>query len=326
MFPVTNRKLGAHVLSPGNRLVPMPSTTALTSGTLTRRHALTSLGALALLAPALAGCGVSKDRVQLTATGAEHTNEAHDVDINTALEELETEHGVTLSLAAYNHAEGKLFLHRGNEWTYEASVVKVPIALTLLRLAVFEQRTLTEEEKALIRGAISYSDNGSTAEIYRRFGAAGDAVDAEASAESLNKTYELLGAEMTRTEGTWGDNRTWAEDQVKIMRFIVEDIDWINHSDAEFLLEAMAPADWSQTWGVGAQENQEVFGEAVQQVSVKNGWIQETSGHWHVNSVGVVRTESNTFSLALLSKGFSDVNVGYEVASQAVQAYFDRAG
>lgn len=110
------------------------------------------------------------------------------------------------------------------------------------------------------------------------------------------------------------------------MRFIVEDIHWINKTDAEYLLETMDPHDWSQLWGVGSQKDQTAFGKQVQQVSVKNGWIQEETGTWYVNSVGVVRTEDNTFSIALLSHGFNDVNIGYEVASKAVQAYFDHAG
>lgn len=88
----------------------------------------------------------------------------------------------------------------------------------------------------------------------------------------------------------------------------------------------MNPNDWSQLWGVGSQKGQTVFGKQVQQVSVKNGWIQDEAGTWYVNSIGVVQTEDNTFSIALLSHGFSDVNIGYEVASTAVQAYFDHAG
>lgn len=282
--------------------------------------------ALLVLAPVLVACGGTDERKQITASGQEHLNDPKDVDINEALTRLETEHSATISLAVFDHNEEKTFLHHANEWSYEASIVKVPVALTLLRRAVFEERTLTEEEKALIEASISFSDNGSTSEIFRRIGTAGSGADSEASSESLNKTYELLGATMTRSEGTWGNNQTWAEDYVKIMRFIVEDIHWINKTDAEFLLEAMRPHDWSQLWGVGAQNNQTVFEKWVQQVSVKNGWIQDETGAWCVNSVGVVRTEDNTFSVALLSKGFADVNVGYEVATQAVQAYFDHAG
>lgn len=282
--------------------------------------------ALLVLAPVLVACGGTDERKQITASGQEHLNDPKDVDINEALTRLETEHSATISLAVFDHNEEKTFLHHANEWSYEASIVKVPVALTLLRRAVFEERTLTEEEKALIEASISFSDNGSTSEIFRRIGTAGSGADSEASSESLNKTYELLGATMTRSEGTWGNNQTWAEDYVKIMRFIVEDIHWINKTDAEFLLEAMRPHDWSQLWGVGAKNNQTVFEKWVQQVSVKNGWIQDETGAWCVNSVGVVRTEDNTFSVALLSKGFADVNVGYEVATQAVQAYFDHAG
>ena len=185
-------------------------------------------------------------------------------------------------------------------------------------------RELTDDEKALIEASITYSDNNATIESYRRFGS--DDGQSEASAESLNKTYELLGVTETRSTGTWGDNQTWAEDQVRIMRAIVDTVEWVNATDAQFLLEKMVPLGWSQTWGVGSQYGQTVLGEPVTDVSVKNGWIQEDTGEWHINSVGVVRTESTTYSIALLSKGFEGQQVGYEVASQAVQAYFDHAG
>lgn len=291
-----------------------------------RRSTLKATAALLALGSVLVGCGGDGDRKQITASGQEHLNDRKDVDVNEALSSLETEHSATISLAVYHHEEDKTFLHHANEWSYEASIVKVPIALTLLRRAVFEQRTLTEEEKALIEASINYSDNSSTTEIFRRIGTTGSGSDSEASSQSLNKTYELLGAMKTRSEGTWGNNQTWAEDYVKIMRFIVEDIHWITKTDAEYLLETMNPNDWSQLWGVGSQKDQTVFGKQVQQVSVKNGWIQDETGTWYVNSVGVIQTEDNTFSIALLSHGFNDVNIGYEVASTAMQAYFDHAG
>lgn len=291
---------------------------------LPRRTMLAGTGLTLALSTLLVACGPAEERIQPTATGDEHTNEAHEVDINQALDQLEADYGIALSLAVYNHTTGKLFLHKGDQWAYEASIVKVPISLTLLRLAAFEERELTDDEKALVEASITYSDNNATIESYRRFGS--DDGQSEASAESLNKTYELLGVTETRSTGTWGDNQTWAEDQVRIMRAIVDTVEWVNATDAQFLLEKMVPLDWSQTWGVGSQYGQTVLGEPVTDISVKNGWIQEDTGEWHINSVGVVRTESTTYSIALLSKGFKDQQVGYEVASQAVQAYFDHVG
>lgn len=302
--------------APSQAKVPLPATN--------RRQILQCIGLGLAGISMMSACGPDDEQIQPTATGGEHTNEPQDVDINVALNKLETTHGVTISLAVYNHSTNKIFLHRGDQWSYEASIVKVPISLTLLRLAAFEQRSLTEDEKALIEASITYSDNGATVEIYNRFGN-GDGT-LEASAESLNKTYELLGATQTRSAGTWGDNQTWAEDQVQIMRSIVDTVEWVNAPDAQYLLEKMVPLDWSQTWGVGALYGQTVLGAPVSDVSVKNGWIQEDTGAWHINSVGVARTESEIFSIALLSKGFADQTEGYDVASQAVQAYFDYVG
>lgn len=290
----------------------------------TRRTLLTGLGTTLALGT-LTACGPAKEQVHITAAGDEHTNEPADVDVNQVLDAIEAERGISLSLAVYNHTTDKLFLHKGDIWTYEASIVKVPICLTLLRKAAFEGRPLTDDEKALVEASLTYSDNLSTIEIFRSVGS-GDAFDTTQSAESVNKTYELLGLTHTTMGQTWGDNQTWAEDQLHIMRAIVDTVDWVNAEDAQFLLERLIPLDWSQTWGVGALNNHESPQGVIYDVSVKNGWIQEDTGLWHINSVGVVRTDQATYSIAYLSKGFEDQTIGYEVATQAITAYFDKAG
>ncbi|WP_421083012.1 hypothetical protein [Rothia nasimurium] len=292
----------------------------------TRRTALKATGLGVLTLPVLAACSPSTTLgTQLTAAGEEHTNDSADHDINEALDALEVEHGITISLAVWDHASEKLFLHKGNEWTYEASIVKVPISLTLLRKTAFEQRPLTEDEKNLIEASITYSDNPSTSEIFRRIGSY-DATDVAASSASINKTYELLGLANTQMGDTWGNNQAWAEDQLAIMRSIVDTVEWVNVSDAQFLLEKMIPLDWSQTWGIGSLHHAAPEGEEIFDISVKNGWIQDETGAWHINSVGVVRTDQVTYSIALLTKGHQDQQSGFDVASQAIQAYFNHKG
>ncbi|MGH1978661.1 hypothetical protein [Rothia sp. L_38] len=242
-------------------LPEMPSGAPASAPALPRRTLLAGTGLTLALSTLLVACGPDEEQIQPTATGEEHTNEAHDVDINRALDQLEADNGITLSLAVYNHTTGNLFLHKGDQWTYEASIVKVPISLTLLRLAAFEQRELTDEEKALIEASITYSDNNATIEIYRRFGS--DDGESTASAESLNKTYELLGVTETRSAGTWGDNQTWAEDQVRIMCAIVDTVEWVNATDAQYLLEKMVPLDWSQTWGAAPNTGRQFWGRPL---------------------------------------------------------------
>ena len=95
---------------------------------LPRRTMLAGTGLTLALSTLLVACGATEERIQPTATGDEHTNEAHEVDINQALDQLEADYGIALSLAVYNHTTGKLFLHKGDQWAYEASIVKVPIA------------------------------------------------------------------------------------------------------------------------------------------------------------------------------------------------------
>ena len=142
------------------------------------------------------------------------------------------------------------------------------------------------------------------------------------AAEALNTTYEKLSVRRTRSEGSWGDGQTWAQDQVQIMRGIADGVDWVEQEDMDWLRSLMTPNDSSQDWGGGAMDGETVDGHEVSDVSVKNGWIQEDTGAWHINSSAVVTAGKGRYSVAVVSKGFPDQATGQQAVSDAVRAYF----
>jgi hypothetical protein len=302
-----------------------------------RRRAL-GLGASALLAGVvLSACGGRGQEDAVPSVDAAPEDEAGG-EISPVLEEIAGKYGAAMSLAVFDHDAGTLYRFAPEESSFEASIVKVPIALSTMRRAAEEGGQLSDMQHDLIERSVGYSDNLATAELFRLLGVQGEYLseqgpeepgdpameeeDARKSSDYLNETYDLLGVTGTRAEGTWGDNETRAADQVQIMRGIVEGVDWVDSEDMAFLTGVMTPEDDSQNWGVGTMIGDSVGGEAVTDVDVKNGWIQDDAGAWHINSVGVVFVNDRAYSATVISHGFDDQMVGQEAASEMVRAYF----
>ncbi|MCP3427161.1 class A beta-lactamase-related serine hydrolase [Rothia sp. AR01] len=299
-----------------------------------RRRAL-GIGASALLTGALlAACGGRGEQEAAPSVSGAPSDEAGD-RITPALEEIAARYGAALSLAGYDHDAGVLYRFDAQEQSFEASIVKVPIALSVMRRAAEEGGRLSDLQRDLVVRSVGYSDNLATAELFRSLAVQGEYLseqgpddpgdpalqeeEARKSSDVLNETYGLLGVEGTRAEGSWGDNETHAADQVQIVRGIVDGVDWVDAGDLDFLTSVMTPEDESQNWGVGAM----IGGEDVTDVDVKNGWIQDDSGAWHINSMGAVFRGDRSYSVAVISHGFDDQMVGQEAASEAIRAYFE---
>lgn len=302
----------------------------------TRRRLLGLAGTGMLAALALTACGdEGSDSADVADADADARQEALDQALETVGEKYPD---ARISLGVFDHDAQELFLHAGDTWSYEASIVKVPIALSVLRRITETQGVLGDATKELLTRSVGLSDNAATQELFLSLGSGTEGAvedsqlpwetdgsgdyESSASASYLNETYQKLGVGRTESDGSWGDNQTWAEDQVQIMRALVERVDWVGSEDLDFLLDIMTPDNDSQDWGGGSMRDQELGGRTVTSVDVKNGWIQDDDGAWHINSVAVVEFGRSKYSLAVVSQGFQDQQTGQDAATDAVQAYF----
>lgn len=262
-----------------------------------------------------------------------------------ALDAVCREHGTALGLVVLDHGSGNRCEYHPDTTTYEASVAKVPIVLTAMRLAKDEGGSLGDTQKEEAAASIGESDNEATQEVFVGIGdtvrehsneaeaqqpgtpdpsLAAQRIDNDA-AQALNDTYSRLSVTRTRSSGSWGDNQTCAPDQMQIAYALVQGIDWVDGGDLDSLRGWMDPQDESQTWGVGAMKGQTVGGQAVTGVGVKNGWLPDDSQKWSINSMGWIRTGEKAFSVGLVSSGFPDQQSGMDAASEAVRAVFREA-
>lgn len=263
---------------------------------------LTLSAGLLVAAP---GCTGEAESPTVTLPGSTATPPASgepDLALRTELDRYAAETGVTLSVAVYEYGSNDTWSYNPQGRYLEASLVKVPILLTLLRQATEEERELTETESLLAELMIGHSDNTATDELYSDIG----------GAEELQRTYGLLGIGETAASDIWGANETTAGDQLRIATAVALGVDWIRPDLREYaagLLENVAP---DQTWGVTAG----ILNPAVQ-VGLKNGWLQDDLLAWNVGSSGFVIGGTTEYSIVVLTTGTETLEEGISVVEGA---------
>lgn len=272
-------------------------------------------------------------------------------EITAALDEVVARYpGIQMALVVRDQSGRQLYSYDPDLQTIEGSVVKVPIALTVLRQHQEQGSAVSEEEADLLRRSLGESDNWCTLELFQRLGGGQehsvpeheetDAMPTDqqdrsvwpAAAAAVNQTYALMGITGTQVDGQegWGGDQTTAGDLSRVAATLLQGPDWVRSADLERMLSWMRPRDDSQTWGVGGLDRQAPEGHSVQDVHVKNGWINDAQDVWSVNSEGTATVDGTGYALGLVSQGYSlrvksDEKVWQEATSSLVRTYFQKA-
>ncbi len=290
---------------------------------MTLRRALAAAAAL-LLPLTAAGCSIiAADHATKSAAGsvqetsgaaplpadeADKLKDALDdcaADINTSADPAGYESNTEFSAAVYEKSSGRAW-HYNQDGSYlEASLVKVPILLTLLHEATLEQRNLTLEEEYQAVMMIQYSDNDATTALYESVG----------GAPALARTYALLGVEDTDASDMWGVNSTGVEDQLRIARALLEGVDWIDPGLQDFAVELMENVDPGQRWGISAGVS-----SRAAEIALKNGWLQDDDTQsWNVGSMGFIVAGDAEYAVVVLTSGAGTMEGGVSVVEQVAR-------
>ncbi len=258
-----------------------------------------------LLATAVTGCTGEPAPQTVTVPGSPATPSANaepELALGAELDRYAAQTGVDFSVAIYEYESGRAWSYHPEKQYLEASLVKVPILLTLLREATEEDRELTAEEEQLAELMICQSDNAATDELYALTG----------GAEELQRTYGLLGVTGTEATEIWGANETNAEDQLRIATAVARGVDWIRGGLQDYaagLLENVVP---EQAWGISAG-----ILNPLAEVGLKNGWLQDDFLAWNVGSLGFVAGAGAEYSIVVLTAGTSSLDEGISVVEGA---------
>jgi beta-lactamase class A len=179
-----------------------------------------------------------------------------------------------------------------------ASVVKVTILGALLRLALDQNRYLTNTEAALARAMITKSDN-----------AAASALWAELGRSHLQHFLDLAGMKQTTLgpDGYWGLTQITAHDQILLLRVLLNKNSALDSPSRSYALSLMAQVIPSQRWGVPAGAPTSVT------VHVKNGWLPRATHGWRIHSIGCFTSKGGNYSIVVLTQ--DNPSMAYGIAT-----------
>jgi beta-lactamase class A len=199
-----------------------------------------------------------------------------------------------------------------------ASVVKATILASLLRWHQETGQPLTSSEKSLATLMITQSDNDAASALWDELGHA-------------RIQHFLNLARMTETvlgpDGFWGLTKITARDELTLLRLLTKSNTVLSNSSRGYQLGLMAAVIPSQRWGVPAGAPRGIT------VHVKNGWLPEDIGGWHINSIGSFSGHGRDYMMAVLTDsnptfdyGVSTIEAVAEVVHRDINAGLAPAG
>ena len=217
-----------------------------------------------------------------------------------------------VGIAVVIPGESTVYTANGDELFHMASVVKVPIMLTVMNSAIQEDRALTDYEIRLMESMITLSDNDAATALWHDVGGA-------VAVETFLNSAGAGAIEMNSDH--WGASFASAQEVASLLaRLIGGEI--LEEASRALAMDLMSGVDPFQRWGItsGLDEREPV--EAT--VGVKNGWYPAYDGWW-VNSVGFVLPSDDrpAYTIAILSDQWLTLDFGVqtiEVIAQMINA------
>ena len=203
-------------------------------------------------------------------------------DIQAALAGRGDEHAVTVFDRT---REVTCRLNEGHRF-HSASVVKATILAALLRWHQETGRPLTANEKSLATLMITQSDNDAASALWAELGHA----RIQHFLNLTRMTETILGP-----GGYWGLTEITSHDEGTLLRFLTQSNPVLTDYSRGYQLGLMARVIPSQRWGTPAGAPSGVS------VHVKNGWLPESIGGWHINSIGAFTGHGRDYMMAVLT-------------------------
>jgi beta-lactamase class A len=168
-----------------------------------------------------------------------------------------------------------------------ASVIKVTILAALLRKAEDQHRPLTGTEAAQARLMITKSDNDAASDLW-----------AELGRSYLQHFLDVAGMRHTSLgqDGYWGLTQITANDQVVLLRLLLNSNAVLDPASRSYALKLMAEVIPAQRWGVPAGA------PASLTVHVKNGWLPLATHGWRIHSIGCFTGRGGNYSIVVLTQ------------------------
>jgi beta-lactamase class A len=168
-----------------------------------------------------------------------------------------------------------------------ASVIKVTILAALLRKAEDRHRQLTATEAARAKLMITRSDNDAASALW-----------AELGRRYLQHFLDVAAMRHTSLGpgAAWGLTQITANDQVVLLRLLLDSNTVLNTASRSYALKLMAEVIPAQRWGVPAGVPSGLT------VHVKNGWLPLPTHGWRIHSIGLFTGRGGNYSIVVLTQ------------------------
>ncbi len=169
-----------------------------------------------------------------------------------------------------------------------ASVIKVPIAMALMKMVESQGRPLTAAEESALQLMITQSDNNAATELWNEVGG-----------NNVIGLMRALGATATIGDpgGAWGFTLTTSRDLAVVLARLAQGV--LGPSATDEIITLMRQVIPSQAWGIGA---------AIPGAAIKNGWYPDP-GDWRVNCLGIA--DGRRYALAIMTEYPLALGQGY---------------
>jgi len=187
---------------------------------------------------------------------------------------------------------------------HSASVVKATILAALLRWHQETGKPLTSTERYLATLMITQSDNDAASALWDELGHA-----------RIQHFMDL--ARMTETElgpdGYWGLTEITARDELTLLRLLTQSNAVLSDYSRGYELGLMSRVISSQRWGVPAGAPSGLT------VHVKNGWLPEEVGGWHINSIGAFAGHGRDYMIVVLTDANPTMEYGVDTVQRVAE-------
>lgn len=202
-----------------------------------------------------------------------------------------------VAIAVYSPKTHRIYTssNKPNHKFHMASTVKVSILAGLL---VKQGGSLSDHQRALAKQMIEASDNNSTSELFDDLG----------GQSGLQSTFNQFGMTDSTADSSWGLSTTTPKDQVKLLNNIFYKSNLLSDNSRQYINTLMSNVESDQIWGVSASSDN---------FALKNGWLENGSDKWIINSIGYVKNDNNTsYTIAMYSDKNQSMQTGEEVLNQ----------
>jgi Beta-lactamase enzyme family len=177
--------------------------------------------------------------------------------------------------------------------TRTASIIKVPIAMTLVSMANAQNRSLTPSELSLLHLMITQSDNNAATSLWNEVG----------GSSAVLGRMDSLGATETFPDPSlaWGFTWSTSRDFAIVLARLALGV--LGPSGTNLILGQMHQVIPSQAWGIGA---------AIPGAAIKNGWFPDPTD-WRVNCLGIAA--GTRYALAVMTQYPIGFGQGYGEAT-----------